>query len=90
MYTGVSLVAQLLKNPPAMQEDPGSTPGLGRSIGERERLLTPVIWPGEFHELSMGLQRVRHNLTTEQQPLTKNFTWIDYTSHLLRIYSSNT
>jgi len=61
MYTGVSLVAQLLKNPPAMQEDPGSTPGLGRSTGERERLLTPVIWPGEFHELSMGLQRFRND-----------------------------
>ena len=29
--------------------DLGSTPGLGRSPGER--LPTPVIWPGEFHGL---------------------------------------
>ena len=30
--------------------DLGSIPGLGRSPG-RERLPTPVFWPGEFHEL---------------------------------------
>ena len=30
----------------------GSIPGLGRSPGDGEWLLpTPVIWPGEFHEL---------------------------------------
>ena len=29
-----SLVAQLVKNPPAMQETLGSIPGLGRSPGE--------------------------------------------------------
>ena len=29
-----SLVAQLVKNPPAMQEDPGSIPGSGRSTRE--------------------------------------------------------
>ena len=29
-----SLVAQLLKNSPAMQETPGSIPGSGRSTGE--------------------------------------------------------
>ena len=89
-----SLIAQLVKNPPAMREipDPGIKPSLipesGRSTGEgigyplqyscaslvaqlvsvspqcgnpglehwvgkilwrRERLLTPVFWPGEFH-----------------------------------------
>ena len=31
--------------------DLGSVPGLGRSPGARERLPTPVFWPGEFHEL---------------------------------------
>ena len=31
--------------------DLGSIPGLGRSPGERERLPTPVFWPGEFHGL---------------------------------------
>ena len=30
-----SLVAQLVKNPPATQEDPGSNFGSGRSPGER-------------------------------------------------------
>ena len=29
--------------------DLGSIPGLGRSPGGRERLPTPVFWPGEFH-----------------------------------------
>ena len=28
--------------------DPGSIPGLGRSLGEEKRLLTPVFWPREF------------------------------------------
>ena len=31
---GAFLIAQLVKNLPAMQEDPGSIPGLGRSPGE--------------------------------------------------------
>ena len=32
--------------------DLGSIPGLGRSSGEgKERLPTPVLWPGEFHRL---------------------------------------
>ena len=78
-----SLIFQLVKNPPAMQETLGrrrdrlptlvflgfpcssagkesacnveglgSIPGLGRSPGEgKERLPTPVSWPGEFHGL---------------------------------------
>ena len=44
------LVAQLVKNQPAMWET------WDRSLGwedplERERLPTPVFWPGEFHGL---------------------------------------
>ena len=31
---GASLIAQLVKNPPAMQGTPGSIPGSGRSTGE--------------------------------------------------------
>ena len=31
--------------------DLGLIPGLERSPGERERLPTPVFWPGEFHGL---------------------------------------
>ena len=90
-YLRASLIAQLVKNPPVMQEslafnswvrkicwrrdrlptsvfltfpcgsggkestcnvgDLGSIPGLGGSPWRRERLLTPVFWPGEFHRL---------------------------------------
>ena len=35
-YSWASLVAQLVKNPPAMRGDLGSAPGLGRSPGERK------------------------------------------------------
>ena len=38
-YSWASLVAQLVKNPPAMWEDLGSIPGLGRSPGEGEGYL---------------------------------------------------
>ena len=31
--------------------DLGSSPGLGRSPGQGERLPTPIFWPGEFHGL---------------------------------------
>ena len=60
-YSSASLVAQLVKNPPAMWEV--RFPGLGRSPWRRERLPIPVIWPGEFHGTykSMGLQRVGHS-----------------------------
>jgi len=46
------LIAQLVKNPPAMQET------WVRSVGWEDplekgtaRLPTPVFWPGEFHRL---------------------------------------
>ena len=45
--------------------DPGSIPGLGRLPWRRERLPTPVFWPGEFHGQSMGLQKVGHDLATQ-------------------------
>ena len=38
--------------------DLGFIPGLGRSPGEG-RLPAPVFWPGEFHGLTVGSQRVR-------------------------------
>ena len=44
-----SLVAQLVKNPPAMQAS--WVRSLVGKIGRRERLPTPVVWPGEFHGL---------------------------------------
>ena len=44
-------IAQLVKNLPAMQET--WVPSLGWEVPwRRERLPTPVLWPGEFHGLS--------------------------------------
>ena len=45
-YSWVSLVLQLVKNPPAMWET-----CFGKIPWRRERLLTPVFWPREFHGL---------------------------------------
>ena len=45
-----SLVAQLVKNPPAKQETEFD-PWFGKIPWRRERLPTPVFWPGEFHGL---------------------------------------
>ena len=44
----VSLVAQLLKNLPAMQETLVQFL-VGKIPGRRDRLPTPVFWPREFH-----------------------------------------
>ena len=44
------LVAQLVKNPPAMQMDLDSSLDWEDPL-ERGRLPTPVFWPGEFHGL---------------------------------------
>ena len=52
--------------------DPGSTPGLGRSTGEGERLPTPVFWPGELHQLysPWGCKELH---TTERLSLSPSF-----------------
>ena len=47
---GTSLVAQMVKNLPSMQET--QVQSLGREeLLEKERLPTPIFWPGEFHGL---------------------------------------
>ena len=43
-YSWSSLVAQLVKNPPTMQET-----WVAKIPQRRERLPTTVFWPGEFH-----------------------------------------
>ena len=43
-YSWASLAAQLVKNPPAMLET-----WVGKIPWRRERLPTPVFWPGELH-----------------------------------------
>ena len=54
-WTLASLIAQLVKNPPAMQETPVQFLGWNsirlKIPWRRERLPTPVFWPREFHGL---------------------------------------
>ena len=64
----VFLVAQMVKNLPAMQETQVESLG-GKIPWRRERLPNPVFLPGEFHGQrslasyiqSKGLQRDGHN-----------------------------
>ena len=50
--TKASLVAQLVKNLPTVRyRRPGFDPWVGEIPWRRERLPTPVFWPGEFHGL---------------------------------------
>ena len=61
-YSCVSLVAHLVKNPPAMQETWVRSLGWKDPLEKERATPTPVFWPGEFHGLqSMGLQRVEHD-----------------------------
>ena len=45
---GTSLVAQLVKNPPAIQETWVRSLGWEDAL-EKGKATTPVFWPGEFH-----------------------------------------
>ena len=49
-YFGASLVAQLVKNLPAVKETRFAS-WVGKVPWRRERLHTPVFWPREFHGL---------------------------------------
>ena len=66
-----SLKAQLVKNLPPMQ-------WLRKIPRRRDRLPTPVFWPGEFHGLSMGLQRVGHDWATFTSPHSSWYEVIFY------------
>ena len=61
-YSWAPLVAQLVKNLPAMQET-----WVGKIPWRRERLPTPVFQPGEFHGLYSQWGR-RELEMTEQLP----------------------
>ena len=50
-YSWASLVGSTGKESAYHMGDLSLIPGLGRSPGARERLPTPVVWPGEFHGL---------------------------------------
>ena len=62
-YFGASLVAQLVKNPPAMWGDLGSIPGLGRYSGERKGYPLQYSGPENFmdyivHEVAKSQTRL--------------------------------
>ena len=57
-----SLVAQLVKNPPAMRETWVRALGWEDPL-EKERLPTPVFWPGEFHGLYSPWHRKESDTT---------------------------
>ena len=46
-----SLVAQLVKNPPAMRETWVRSLGWEDTLEKGKRCATPVFWPGVFHGL---------------------------------------
>ena len=61
-YSWASLVVQLVESA-CNEGDLCSVPELGRFPGEGKATHT-VFWPGEFHGLSMGLQRVGYDWAT--------------------------
>ena len=63
-YSWTSFVAQLVKNPPAMWETWVRSLGLENPL-EKERLPTPVFWPGEFHELYRPWGRKESDMTEQ-------------------------
>ena len=62
-YSRASLVAQLVKNPQCGR--PGFDPWVGKIPCRKERLPTPVFWPGEFHGLHSPWGR-KESDTTER------------------------
>ena len=64
VWHGSSLVVQLVKNPPAMRETWVQSLGWEETL-EKEKLLTPVFWPGEFHGLYSPWGRQESNMTKQ-------------------------
>ena len=60
---GASLVAQLVKNLPAMQETPSSIPGSGRSAGEG------IGYPLQYSWASLVAQTVKNSFAMRE-------TWV--------------
>ena len=65
-----SLIAQLVKNPPAMQEIPDSIPGSGRSPGEG------IGYPLQYSWASLVAQLVK-NLPAMQETWVQSLGWED-------------
>ena len=75
-YSWASLVTQLVKNPLAMWET-WVDPWVGKTSWRRERLLTPVFWPGEFHRLYSQWGHKELDMTERQihKRLNKVIQW---------------
>ena len=77
----LSLIAQSVKNLPAMQENPGMIPGSGRSPGEGNgntlqysclpHLMDRGAWQATVH----GVTRVGHGLVTKP-PLLNEYSYV--------------
>ena len=63
-YSWASLVAQLVKNSPAMRR-PAFNPWVGKIPWRKERQPTPVFWPGEFL-----MDCIAHEVTKSQTRLS--------------------
>ena len=75
-YSWASLVSQLVKNPPAMREA-WVQPWVGKIPWRRERLPTPVSWPGEFYRLCSPWGH-KESDTTKQLSLSLSKTWMGF------------
>ena len=64
-----SLVAQLVKNPPVMRET-----WVGKIPWRRERLPTPVFWPGEFHGLYSPWSHKKSDMTEDHADLSNCYS----------------
>ena len=51
---------------------PGFDPWVGNITWRRERLSTPVFWPGEFHRPNSSWGGLKESDTTEQRSLLSN------------------
>ena len=76
-----SLVAQLVKNLPAMRE---TWSWVGKIPWRRESLPTPVFWPGEFHGLYKTLGR-KESDRTEQLSLSLHLTRRNFVSKVMSL-----
>ena len=81
-YSWASLVvAQLVKNQPAMQET-GFDPWIGKIPWRREQLPTPVFWPEEIHGLYSPWGRKESDMTEQ---LSHAYIYIYYVISLLKL-----
>ena len=75
-----SLIAQLVKNPPAMQETPVRFLGQEDPLEKGKATHTPVFWPGEFH----GLYSPRHRKVSDG--IAKCRTWLSDFHFIIRLW----